>query len=228
MDSTSPNHLQFFRKAFEALGYRPFKELPIFEFGDQWYKHDLSTDLVTHVAFLEYKPSGKAYVIKVGASNPDAMRLLTDSLPVIRKYVRPEYISGGGWLDVSNRPCWTLFDCGRSQDWESLYIPDPIDRSSWPTMLDKLVNSFLRPVLWSIKNPQGVQNLLLSDEKPFEWWATPIGVFRAAEIIALSQITNTDREVILGKLSEHKNKIVRDMYGVKDYEGMIEELFKDG
>jgi hypothetical protein len=224
MVPTSPNQVQSFRKAFESLGYQPIKALPTFERGDRWYKHDLSNDRVTHVAFLEYKPVSKAYAVSVGASNPEAMLLLRKTLPFLSQYVQSVLISGGGRLDVSDSPCWTLFNCGVAQKWRTVNIPDSIDRYTWPTMLEDLVNNFLKPVFWSIKDAEGVQNLLLNNNKPLDWWGTN-GVLRATEIIVLSKVTNTDRKTIKSKLSDYKKMVERDMYGSKNFEGMLEELF---
>jgi hypothetical protein len=224
MATSLSNQAASFRLAFEALGYKPIIELHTFERGDRWYKHDLSTDMVVHVAFLEYKPISKAYAVKVGVSNPTAMYLLRKSIFALGKYVQPVLLSGGGRHDVSDRPCWTLFDCGVAQKWRSVNIPDSIDRSSWPGMLEDLVNNFLRPVFWSIKEPEGVQNLLLNNNKPLEWWGTN-GALRAAEIVALSKVTNTNRKVITSKLNDYKKMVERDIYGSKNFEKMLEELF---
>jgi len=83
-----------------------------------------------------------------------------------------------------------------------------------------MVDKLLKPTLWPIDTPSGIKALLLKREKKFEW-AVSYAVLRVAEIVALGKHLSCNELVIREKLAEHEASVVRDMYGSKDFNEMI-------
>jgi hypothetical protein len=86
------NQLKLFRSAFEALGYTPIKNIKAYSKGDSWYSHRLNSSAVSHFAYLDYKPKGKAYGISVGFANTQVQQILKRNIHIIEKYIFPAAI----------------------------------------------------------------------------------------------------------------------------------------
>jgi hypothetical protein len=207
-----------FRAAFEALGYRRTLDYEVFGKSDRWYVFDGSAPAATHVAYLAYRPALRAYAPQFGMFNVVSQARLVAALPSIFPYLHPTFRNGIWPLD--RRPCWTLFDAAQKLGWISMCVPDPRAPEDWPARLDEMVNKLLRPTFWSIDTPDGIEALLLRKEKKFEW-AVKYAVLRAAEVVALSKHLSREESVIRENLTEHKSNIVRNMYGSKDFNEML-------
>jgi hypothetical protein len=104
-------------------------------------------------------------------------------------------------------------------------VPDPQAPEDWPNRLNQMVEELLKPTFLSIDTPSGIKTLLLKGEKKFEW-AVSYAVLRAAEIVALAKHSLCDETTIRDHLTEHKNSIVRDMYGSKDFDEMLNTFIR--
>jgi hypothetical protein len=179
--------LHAFRKSFEALGYGPIPMVKGWSRGDIWYSHHQSTPDVMQVAVLEYKPTSKSYQVKFGVCNSDAIELMRNSLPLILEFLHPVMRDS----KLFQFPCWTLFFPGRTFVPGVWTIPDPLDRDNWAALLKSLVDNFLEPIFWQVRNIEGIEELLFQNDPPFEWMASG-SIIRVAEIIALSTVRKGD------------------------------------
>jgi hypothetical protein len=212
-----------FQASFEALGYRRTLEYEVFGKGDCWYVFDGSTPAVTHVAYLVYKPKLQAYAPQFGMFNVDSRARVVAALPLIFPYLHPTF--GNGIWPLGRRPCWTLFDAAQQLGWERMCVPDPKFPDDWPTRLNEMVDELLKPTLWPIDTPSGIKALLLQKGKKFEW-AVSYAVLRLAEIVGLAKHLSCDESAIRGHLAEHESSIVRDMYGSKDFNEMLNTFLR--
>jgi hypothetical protein len=104
-------------------------------------------------------------------------------------------------------------------------VPDPQSPDNWPTRLKEMADELLMPTLWPINAPSGIKALLLKKEKKFEW-AVSYAVLRVAEIVALAKHLSCNEDVIRDRLAEHQSTVVRDMYGSKDFNEMLNTFLR--
>lgn len=126
-------------------------------------------------------------------------------------------------IEFSTLLCWMLFVPNRGPYLNLLSIPDPLARSSWPAQLQALKDKFLEPVFWQVKTPTDIQNLLLSNEFPYEW---KVGhpVLRVAQILALAKVAGADIKDVLQKIAFFKDVIAAKMQNSKSVDDMIHNL----
>ncbi len=222
-DAVNELRVAEFLAAFEAIGYRKTLEYAVFGNGDHWYIFDGGTRAVTHVAYLVYKPKMHAYAPQFGAFNAASRARVIAALPSIFPYLHPTFRNGVWPLD--QRPCWTLFDAARQLGWERMSVPDPQAPEDWPIRLNGMVDELLKPTFWPIDTPSAIKALLLKREKKFEW-AVSYAVLRAAEVAALAKHLSCDEGSIRDQLAEHKTSIVRDVYGSKDFDEMLDTFMR--
>ena len=215
-----------FRTAFEALGYRRTLEYEVFGKGDRWYIFEGSTPAVTHVAYLAYRPALHAYAPQFGLFNAASQARVVAALPSIFPYLHPTFCNGI-W-PLNRRPCWTLFDAAQQLGWElsGMCVPEPRAPDNWPTRLKEMVDKLLQPTFWSIDTPSGIKVLLLKREQKKFGWPVSYAVLRVAEIVALAKHLSCDEGVIREKLAEHESSVVRDMYGSKDFNEMLNTFLR--
>ncbi|MEO8751919.1 MAG: hypothetical protein ABI624_04490, partial [Casimicrobiaceae bacterium] len=211
------------RDAFEALGYRPLLDARSKAAGDIWFRFQSSNDDVVHLADLQFKPTAKAYAVRLAVFNPGAQRLVRNALPVVLKYLHPSFASKGA--QYFDRPHWLLFDVGRALEWPLVAIPNPLARDTWPSQLQELVDRFLESIFWKIKSISDILALLFRNDTPFEW-AVSGPVMRAAEIIALGKIAGSEEATLRNRILEFRPVIVRGMHGSTNCEGMIDEFLE--
>jgi hypothetical protein len=220
--SKIPQSTEDFLNAFVGLGYHYIDGAPLVSRRDGWLLYDRSTEEVTHVATLEFKPTAKSYAVRLGIFNPYAQRLVKRALPSILRYLHPALSRNSE--SYFGRPHWMLFDAGRALKWPLLMCPDPFVREQWPDQLSALVARLLEPIFWNIRSAGDIIELLYRDDIPFEWGVSG-PVLRVAEIVALSKVLELDPGSVKEKLVSHKKAISLGMHGSTDYDGMIDEFF---
>ncbi len=215
------DYLTDIRCAFESKGYEPLPNVAIASRGDAWYRYTGSTALVEHILYLSHKPAANAYSVHVGAVNLDARMAVAQKLPVLCRFIEPGYLASPFLME---RPCWHLFDAGRALKWESVYIiPPPKQPESWPNLFASLFSDFIERLFFSIYNCNGILELLLRNDPPFEWFLTN-PVLRIAEIAALGKIAGVAPTTLIGRVDPLREVISRRLPD-GNYRATIDTVF---
>lgn len=216
------NILSDIRAAFESRGYERLADAVVASRGDIWYRHESSTAAVEHILYLSYKPSAKAYSVHVGVFNPDVRRAIEGHLVELSRFMEPSYLESP---ILMKRPCWQMFDAGRALKWDSVFIiPSPRDQNSWTRLFESLFSDFVEPFFFSISDANGIMELLLRNDPPFEWFLTS-PVLRIAEIAALGKIPKADQEVLRKKIDAFSDAISRRIPGA-NYNEAVNVIFE--
>lgn len=190
--------------------------------GEIWYRHVASTNQVAYMISLDFKPSAKAYSVHAGVFCQEARSSVEKILPLVLESIAPIYSKLPLFF---SRPCWHMFDAGRALNWESVYlIPNPHQRNLWPMLFEDLFENFLEPVLFKIKNPHEIIDLLCRNNPPFEWkFGVPL--LRASEIVALGRVVGVDRGELRDRINGFREIIEPSIFGARTYEDVIEIIF---
>jgi hypothetical protein len=216
-------YLSEIRNALEVKGYRPIPNKVTSSRGELWYRHIVSTAAVEHLLYLDYKPAAKAYSVHVGALNLGARIAVAQKLPVLGRFVEPDYLASP---ILMQRPCWHMFDAGRALNWESVYIiPTPRKEERWPQLFDSLFVDFIDRVFLPIRDCRGIIELLLRNDCPFEWFMSSPAL-RIAEIAALGKIEGIEPTVLIGRLNLLSEVISRRIPG-GDSRDAINAIFEE-
>jgi hypothetical protein len=187
-----------------------------------WYRHAPSTSTVEHIIYLCHKPSAKAYSIHVGAFNLDARVAVEQKLPLLSRFIEPNYLASPFLME---RPCWQLFDAGRALKWESVFvIPPPKNPVSWPRLFESLFADFIERFFFPIRDCKDMQELLLRNDCPFEWFMTN-PVLRIAEIAALGKIAGVDPAILVGRVDAFSEIISRRLPAGVNYRDTVNVVF---
>jgi hypothetical protein len=151
-----------------------------------WFMSPESTSEVAQFLVLEHKPRVDAYAVHIGVSSRSGRAKIAQVEPRLRALPVTRW-------PLPDTPCWTLFNVGRALDWGYLAIPDPTRSVGGAVQFAELCEQVLGPSLESVTTNQGVLNVLLGAEKPFEWGITN-PVTRATEIIATYKAAGIDPE----------------------------------
>jgi hypothetical protein len=208
---------------FEDFGYSRARGYYKFSRSDVWFTYAGSPSQVTHVAYLEYKPTWRAYAFKLGAFTPDSHRLAVAAIPTLAKYLHPSAATGSWHLE--RRPCWTFIDAGQMLGWTFVCLPDPSKREGWEEHLLELQENLLRPIFWCLSDAEQLAQLWLQKVHKLDWVAGN-SVLRAAEIAALSIVAGTSASMVIDKLEPYHGLIARDMFLDKNVPRFLEELFQ--
>jgi hypothetical protein len=202
------------------MGYAEIPDVFAKPKSDRWYRHASSTSTIEHVLYLRYMPAGKGYGIAVGASSPDARKLVNQFLPTYAKYVDPYWLDPAAGLA---RPCWQVFNADRAMHWDYGCLPSPFHRDTWETDLDQLYSRFIEPVFLSIRDPDSLSSLLLKSTMPFEWFMTN-PTLRVLELAALARITKADAHRLRAAI-EPQFKVMRNNVPNGEVENMVNDIF---
>lgn len=214
------SHAEEFRSSFESLGYtasRGVSSAP----QDRWYRFASSTEQAIHVANLQYKPTAKAYGVRLGVYNPEAQALVRGALPLILRYLHPAFATDPS--KYFSRPHWILFDVGRALQWSLLAIPNPLARDEWSAQLRALRERYLEPIFWKVRTVDELIELALRNDTPFEWSVSG-PVLRTAEVVALSKVANRDSDDVGSRLLAFTQTVQAGMYGSDDFALMVEQF----
>jgi hypothetical protein len=215
------DYLADIRGAFESKGYKPLPNVVVASRGDVWYRHAASTAMVEHILYLSHKPAAKAYSVHVGVFNLDTRVAVAQKLPVLSRFIEPSYLASPFLME---RPCWHIFDAGRALKWESVFIiPSPKEPESWPHLFVSLFTDFIERFFFSIRDCNGILELLLRNDPPFEWFLTN-PVLRIAEIAALGKIAGVEPSALIGRVDVLSEIISRRLPDV-NYRDTINKVF---
>jgi hypothetical protein len=215
------DYLADIRSAFESNGYRPISNVLVASRGDVWYRHTASTATVEHILYLSHKPAAKAYSVHIGACNLDARAAVAQKLPTLNRFIEPSYLASPLLME---RPCWHIFDAGRALKWDSVFIiPSPKQPASWPHLFKSLFADFIERYFFSIRDCNGILELLLRNDPPFEWFLTN-PVLRIAEIAALGKIARAEPTTLISRIDVLSEIIERRLPDV-NYRDTINTVF---
>lgn len=194
------DYLTKIREELFARGYTSISAAVVAAHGDLWLCHQSSTTSVNHVLYLSYKPNAQAYGVHAGIFDPRVHAEIGARLDRLSPFIEHNYLESPFLID---RPCWNLFDAGRALKWGALYvIPTPRDPISWPGQLDSLFSDFLEPTFLSIADANGIMELLLRNDPPFEWFLTN-PVLRIAELVGLGRVAGADAELLRSRIDAY-------------------------
>lgn len=216
------DQLSSIRGRLESRGYSPMQGV-VESAKDHWYRHDLSTARINHVLYLSHKPMADAYSIRVGVYDSIVKTTVESKIQALAEFIEPTLLK---WPAFINSPCWHMFDAGRALQWGTLLItPLPRDPESWPEQIDALFDDFLMPIFFPIQDARGIMELLLRNDRPFEWFASS-PVLRISEIVSLGKLAQISPILLRDRIQPFAAVCNKRIPGGK-FDEAVDAIFKE-
>jgi hypothetical protein len=218
-----PDLLDQTRESIESFGYRRRDDIPRLSRKDVWYELYINDGPISHILFLEFRPTSRMYNVYAGLSAGSVREAANILFLAVEDYLPLGLVDKK--FNATSRPCWSLFNAGRVLDWPGMGVPNQSDSSSPRHMIQDLVEKFLKPELWSVDSLSKINDFLFRNDLPFEW-LTSNTALRSIEILAVAAACENSISDIRKKLIDKLRWIQRDTRRGMDALILIDKLIE--